>query len=276
MEHRVAGDAVQGTGRQVGRVDHAVLHHKDVFTGTFRHKARAIEQQGLVVAFVGGFHVGQDGVGVVAHRLGLRHGDVDVVARVAAGLDADAALHAFFAQVGAPGPGGHHQVDGVALGADAQLFVADPGQGADVARFELVFADDGFLRLVGLFLAEGNLHAQDLGAVEQALGVLLQAEDRWAIDGVVGAHAFKSAAAVMQGVGEHMDLGIAPIDHLAVHPDLAVTVGHRGNYGAHGCPLGCWDVAKIRFYGAADPAVPSCASSGAAGRSSTHFTSLPL
>jgi hypothetical protein len=142
-EDGVARDAVQRAGRQVGRVDHAVLDDEEVLARAFADEAGRVEQHGLVVAVVGGFHVGQDAVGVVAHRLGLRHGDVDVVARVAAGLDADAALQAFFAQVGAPGPGGHHQVDGVALGADAQLLVADPGQRAQVAAFELVGAHHG-------------------------------------------------------------------------------------------------------------------------------------
>src|SRR2546427_5337808 len=35
-------------------------------------------------------------------------------------------------------PGCNHQVDGVALGGDAQLAVADPGQRTQVARFQLV------------------------------------------------------------------------------------------------------------------------------------------
>jgi hypothetical protein len=172
-------------------------------------------------------------VGVVAHRLGLRHRDVDVVAGVAAGLDADAALEALFAQVGAPGPGRHHQVDGVALGADAQLLVADPGQRAQVAALELVGAHHVALRLHHLLGREGDLHAQDLGAVEQALGVLLQAEDGRALGRVVGAHAFEGAAAVVQRVAQHVDLGVAPFDHLAVHPDLAVAVGH-----GHDCSSG--------------------------------------
>ena len=34
VEHRVAGDAVQGTGRQVWRVDHAIFDHKNVFYST--------------------------------------------------------------------------------------------------------------------------------------------------------------------------------------------------------------------------------------------------
>jgi hypothetical protein len=156
-----------------------------------------------------------------------------MVAGVAAGLDADAALQALFTQVGAPGPGRDHQVDGVALGTDAQLLVADPGQRADVAALQLVFAHHRLLRFVHFFLGERQLHAQDLGAVEQALGVLFEAEDGRAAHRVVGAHALKSAAAVVQRVGQHMDLGVAPVDHLAVHPDLAVAVGHRGNHGAH-------------------------------------------
>ena len=148
-----------------------------------------------------------DRVAVVAHRLGLRHRDVDVVARVAAGLDADAALQALFAQVGAPGPGRDHQVDGVALGADAQLLGADPGQRPDVAAFQLVGAHHLLLRLDHLLEAVRDLHAQDLRAVEQPLGVLAQAEDRRAAHGVVGAHAFEGAAAIVQRVGQHVDLG---------------------------------------------------------------------
>ena len=56
--------------------------------------------------------------------------------------------------------------------------------------------------------------------------MLLEPEDGRAVGGVVGAHALEGAAAVVQGVGQHMDLGVAPVDQLAVHPDLAVTVGH--------------------------------------------------
>jgi hypothetical protein len=117
------------------------------------------------------------------------------------------------------------------LGADAQFLVADPGQRAKVAALQLVFAHHGALRFVDLFLGERDFHAQDLGAVEQALGVLLQAENGGAIDGVVGAHALEGAAAVVQGVGQDVDFGVAPVDHLAVHPDFAVAVGHGGDHG---------------------------------------------
>jgi hypothetical protein len=123
-------------------------------------------------------------------------------------------------------------VDLVALGADAQLLRADPGERAQVAAFQLVDAHHGALRLVDFFLAEGDGHAQDLGAVEQAISVLLQPEDGRAVDGVVGADALEGAAAVVQGMAQHVDLGVAPFHHFAIHPDLAVAVGHAG-YCAH-------------------------------------------
>src|SRR3989338_5908267 len=67
--------------------------------------------------------------------------------------------------------------------------------------------------------------------------MLFEAKNGRSVHGVVGANAFEGTAAIVQRMGQHVDLGVAPIDHLAVHPDLAVTVGHRGNYGAHGIPL---------------------------------------
>ena len=44
----------------------------------------------------------------------------------------------------------------------------------------------------------------------------------------------KDAAGIMQAMGQDMDLGITPIDHLAVEPDFAVTVVKR-NKVSHGC-----------------------------------------
>ncbi|OIQ70299.1 hypothetical protein GALL_480910 [mine drainage metagenome] len=119
-------------------------------------------------------------------------------------------------------------MDGVAARRDAELLVADPCERADVAGVEAVRAHHVELSLHRLLQREGNLHAQDLRAVEQAFGVLAQAEDGRALVGLVGAHALESAAAVVQGVGQHVNLGVAPFDELAVHPDFAVAVGHGG------------------------------------------------
>ena len=121
----------------------------------------------------------------------------------------------------------------VAFGAYAEFFRAYPCKWADVAAFELVGAHYFALGGVGLFFAKGDVHAQDFGAVKEALGVLLQAEDGSAFVGFVGAQAFKSATAVVHGVGEDVDFGIAPIDELAVHPDFAVAVVQGGRV-AHG------------------------------------------
>ena len=70
-------------------------------------------------------------------------------------------------------------------------------------------------------------------------------------DRVVGAHALEGAAAVVQRVGQHVDLGVAPVHQLAVHPDLAVAVGHRHGSSSQGFRrtgefYGAWSVAASK------------------------------
>ena len=55
--------------------------------------------------------------------------------------------------------------------------------------------------------------------------MLGQPEDGRTLLGFVGTDAFEDASAVMERVGEDMDLGVLPRHHLAVHPD----VGRRGD-----------------------------------------------
>jgi hypothetical protein len=118
-------------------------------------------------------------------------------------------------------------VDRVALGRHAELFGADPHQRTDVARLKVVgahnFALGGFER----GLVERHGHLEDLGRVEQAARVLLEAENRGAFRRLVGAHAFKYAHAVMQRVREYVNLCVTPLNQLAIHPDLAVAICHR-------------------------------------------------
>ncbi len=149
-----------------------------------------------------------------------------MVAGVTTGLDANAAREPLFAEIGAPRPRCDHQMNGVAARRNAQLLVADPGQRTDVAGVETVGLDHVDLGLHSLLDGERNLHAQNLGAVEQALGVIAQAEDGRALVGLVSPHALEGAAAVVQGVGQNVDFGITPLHQLAVHPDFSVAIRH--------------------------------------------------
>ena len=167
-----------------------------------------------------------------------------MVAGVAAGLDANATLHAIVPKVSAPSPSRDHEVDLVAFGADPQLLRTDPGQGSHIPAFEFVFSDHEPLRIVDLLGRVRDFHAQNFGAVEQTLGVLLQTKNRGAMDGLVSPHAFECATTVMQCVGKNMDLGVAPFHQVAVHPNLAVTVVHGRRQGAHGIPFGTGESSK--------------------------------
>ncbi|MNQ49356.1 hypothetical protein D3C85_632660 [compost metagenome] len=230
-QNGVAGDAVEAGGHFRG-VDHAVLDQEDVLARALGHITLGIQQHGLVGAAGDGFLQGQHRVDVVAVGLGPGHRDVDVMAGEGAGAHLDADLQGFVAHVGAPVPGGDYHMHLQAGGAQSHGFRSVEHHRADVGAFQVVLAHRGAGRLVDLVFAERNLHGHDLGRVEQPVGVRLQAEDRRAVRGVVGAHAFEYAHAVVQGVGQHMGGRVTPRHQFAVIPNHAITIGHR-----HSCLL---------------------------------------
>ena len=119
-------------------------------------------------------------------------------------------------------------MDGVALGRDAELLGADPGQRAQVAATRACSRAPPCAAPRPPRSNENGIFMRRILALLKSRSVCsLQAEDRRAVDGVVGAHALERAAAVVQRVRQHVDLGVAPFDQRAIHPDLAVAVGHR-------------------------------------------------
>ena len=85
----IARKAAQN-GRPGRGFDHAVAHDKDVLARGFGNIAVGVEHHGFVIAVFLGFHLGKDGVDVVAGGLGLGHAGIHMAAGKAAGLDADA------------------------------------------------------------------------------------------------------------------------------------------------------------------------------------------
>ena len=249
MEHRVAGDAVQRAGRQVGRVDHAVLHQEDVLARAFGDEAVDVEQQPFVVAVHGRLQRREHRVGIRAGHLGARHGDVDVMPCVGRSLDADAFGERLGPEVGAPGPGGDRHVHLGADRRDAHLLRAVEGDRADVAGLVLVGAHHLELRLHQPLARERNLHQVDVRRGEQAVGVLLQTEDGRAERRLVGAHALEHRQAVVQRMREDVRSGVAPRHQFAVVPDPAVAVGHRHRRARRFLPLrhGISQVEERRF-----------------------------
>ncbi len=98
--------------------------------------------------------------------------------------------------------------------------MAHKGERADIALGQLVGREGFNAGFSQLFGAVGQLHAQNLGGVKHALAVILQAEyGGSAIGAGIGPNAFKNGAAVVQGVGEHMNLSLIPGNHFSVKPD---------------------------------------------------------
>ena len=109
---------------------------------------------------------------------------------------------------------------------DAQFLGSDPDNGPDVAGLELVAFDDIALGLLESGGIEGHAHLKNLGGVEQPLCVFFESEYGGAGRGLIGPHPLKNAHTVVQGVGQHMNLCIAPRHEFSIHPDPAITIGH--------------------------------------------------
>src|SRR5205823_4105192 len=93
--------------------------------------------------------------------------------------------------------------------------------GAEVALVEIVRrhrVEAGALELID---GERNLHPINLGAVEEAAGVIIEPENgRALVGGVVAADAFEETGAVVNGVGQHVNLRVREVNEPSVHPDL--------------------------------------------------------
>ena len=121
-------------------------------------------------------------------------------------------------------------MDFAVLGGNRHHLGAAPGHGAHIlvaAAVQLHNLGLGGIELLDR-VGDGEIH--DLGGFVQAQGMFARFENGAAI----GALAFKNGGAIMQAVGEHMDLGIFPFDDFAVQPDGAVALvkwndGHRNS-----------------------------------------------
>src|SRR5207302_1903067 len=82
----------------------------------------------------------------------------------------------------------------------------------DVALVELVLPHRQLGGLDDVGGCEWHVDEEDLGRVEQPGDVVGQPEDGRALLGLVGANALEHATAVVQGVGEDVDLGVVPGD----------------------------------------------------------------
>jgi len=63
-----------------------------------------------------------------------------------------------------------------------------------------------------------NFDAVNLGRIEQAARMFLQAKNGWPGDGFVAPHAFKDGAGIADDVGEHVNVRVIPGDESAVVP----------------------------------------------------------
>src|SRR6185295_9157172 len=122
-------------------------------------------------------------------------------------------------------------LDRVLAGGDAELPVAVERDRPEVALRQAFYPDQLEARLAQLLDAERELHVEQSCGVVQALQVIVQPEAGGALRGLVAADAFEHTRSVVQAVDADVDLGVGPVDELAVHPDLLGLLHRRASFG---------------------------------------------
>lgn len=204
---------------------HLSVHdHEDIFARTLGDITLVVEQQCFVAAGFDGFAKRENRIDVISCCLGLAHGDVHMVPRVGRGAHGDAPLARLGCHVVRPLPGGNGNVNREIFRAQSHGFAAEEDNRAKVALFKSIGGENLPLCVVEFFFRVGNPHLQYVGGIEQAPGVVLQAENHGALGCLIGAHAFEYRQSVVQAMREHVYLGFLPGYEMSIEPDEPITV----------------------------------------------------
>src|SRR4029079_2601884 len=229
LDHAAAGDAVQAAGLRRRCRQHSVSDDEDVLPGPVRDETVLVQHDGLVVPGLERLHLREDAVDVLAGRLRGGRQRVLPVPAPAADLDAPALLQRVLPQVRAPRPHGDDHVHRRAERVHTHLAVPAHHERADVARGQSVRPDDVLHALADGVDRERDLEVIELRGAVEAAQVLVHVPHGGTAGGLVRPDALEYTGAVVQGVGEHVDLGIGPVHELTVHPDLLdLRDRHRG------------------------------------------------
>jgi hypothetical protein len=234
--HGVLGDALERAGVQWRRGDSSVAHGEQVFAGAFGDQTGPVQEHRLVIPGVERLHFGQRRVDVVAGGLGRRGHDVVVMALPGADLQFDALGHCVIPQVGPPRPAGDGNVHLQADGRQAHFAVSVVRDRAHVTAVKAGRCHRLFGGGHQLVLAVGHRHHEDVRRTLETGDVIGQAENARPVRGRIGPNTLEHAGAVVEGVGEHVDLCLVPRNQRAVHPDE----GRGGEWHGGAPDLGGW------------------------------------
>ncbi|AGK58889.1 hypothetical protein HYPDE_36088 [Hyphomicrobium denitrificans 1NES1] len=115
---------------------------------------------------------------------------------------------------------------GLASG-NAHLLAAAPREGPDIAVGQFIGCDGIAACLIDLGDGIRNLEIENPGALNEAFGMLGQLKDL----ALVAPFALEDGAGIMQGMGQDVNLDVAPGEQSPVHPDQPIAVVIRNEVG---------------------------------------------
>ena len=181
----------------------AIIQHHCIrtafgFGGMFRHGADHIKPSGLGKAW--------DCFGTWA----LPFGDIELCA-VEFGIPI----------IGAPFPSGHCHAHGVIRRGDSHIFTRTaPANRPYIGILKARGGQDFLFRRFNIVHGIWNWNVHIFARFQKPFGMFTRFENL----SVIGALTFKHRAAVMQAMGQDVNLSLAPVYQFAIHPDDTVTV----------------------------------------------------
>src|SRR5579872_756135 len=193
------------------------MHHENILAGAFAYEAVDIERDAFGKAVYDGLHFDELRIHVVRARFG--HGGQGVGSDAGPGRDANIAAIVFAAKIFSPRIIDDVDLGGRVEGIDARFAIAAQDDGADIAGPAAVAAD-GFAHGFDEFVAGViDIDAVHFGGIEQALNVLIGAEDGGFALRRVAADAFEHGRSIVDHVGHDVNGGFVPGNEFAVVPD---------------------------------------------------------
>ena len=201
-------------------MNHAIADEKRIRAGGLGNLSAPVEHQGVIEAMILGILLGQSGDHVQAGGLGMNWSGIRRRPPPRRNRQPNTARGERRVEIFSPCPGSDRQMRLGPGWRHPHPLRPAPCDRAHVGILHSACSEHFDAGGVDFLDRPGQLETEQLGAVAQPRAMVAELED----GAVIGALAFENRARVVQRVGQHMDVGVAPRHHLAIKPDEPIAI----------------------------------------------------
>lgn len=197
---------------------------EDVLSGALRDMSDGVQHDCLVGSLGDGFPLGKGGCDIRSVDLGSGR-SAKVVGPLPGGSDELGSGVGSGSEVGSHVDAGDGEGDRHMDGVQADFLSAEEDAGLDIVDCRSVGPDGVLDRLEDVLLGVGlavedEVESHHLASVDKPPDVVLEPEHGRPLGSLIDPDSLEDAGAVIERMGENVDLGVLPVDKLSVEPNL--------------------------------------------------------